>query len=195
MADPSAVPDELGEWFELYNRGAALIDLNGWIIKHNAGDWSKIVSQGPLLLAPSQHIVLGINADVATNGGAPIDYQYTSFRLGNTLDDIVLLNASAREIDRVVYGSNFPLVAGASMALISPELDNSVGANWALSAVTWPGSAGDRGSPGAVNPPLTGSRTHGYAVLQDRFAIVRFSSLPFYVPLLLQPDLRAGLTN
>jgi len=39
------------------------------------------------------------------------------------------------------------------MALITPDLDNSLGANWVASAASWPGSAGDRGSPGAANPP------------------------------------------
>ena len=197
MPDPSAVLDEQGEWFEIYNRGATTFDLNGWIIKHNAGDWDKILSPGPLLLTPGQYFVLGINADAATNGGAPVDYQYTGFRLANTLDDIILLNASAMEIDRVVYdsNSNFPLGAGASMALISPNLDNSVGANWVLSAVTWPGSVGDRGSPGAANPPLARSSQQGHTPPQDRFTTVRSSSRPFYVPLFLQPDLSAALAN
>jgi len=147
------VADSLGEWFELYNRSDATFDLNGWIIKHNAGDWDRISSAGALLLAPGQYLVLGINADPSTNGGAPIDYQYSGFRLANNQDDIILLNASAVEIDRVTYDSSFPLTEGASQALIAPDLDNSLGANWMASAAPWPGSAGDRGSPGAANPP------------------------------------------
>lgn len=195
MPDPAAVADEVGEWFEIYNRSTALVDLNGWILKHNAGDWCKIVSPGPIVLTPSQYFVLGINADAATNGGVPVDYQYAGFRLANTLDDIILLNASAAEIDRVVYSGAYPLAEGASMALLSPELDNNVGVNWVLSAAQWPGSAGDLGSPGAPNPPPTGSRMFGYAMLQDGLAFVRIPGLPLYVPVLLQTDLRAGLTR
>jgi len=32
MADPAAVPDERGEWFELYNPGGAPVSLRGWTI-------------------------------------------------------------------------------------------------------------------------------------------------------------------
>ncbi len=175
MANPLAVADSLGEWFEVYNRGATTLDLNGWILKHNSGDWTKIVSATPLLLAPGEYFVLGINADSATNGGAPVNYQYESFRLANTVDDIILLNAMAIEIDRVTYNSTFPLVEGASMALISPDLDNSLAANWLTSPGPWPGSAGDRGSPGAANP--VSARDAGPNRPPQRAQPRRFSSL------------------
>ena len=37
MADPNRVTDADGEWFELYNWGAAAIDVGGWIIASNDG--------------------------------------------------------------------------------------------------------------------------------------------------------------
>ena len=56
------------------------------------------------------------------------------------------------EIDRVAYdgGVTFPNPDGASMALLSPDLDNNLGQNWFVSADPWPGSAGDAGSPGSA---------------------------------------------
>lgn len=110
------------------------------------------MSATPLLLAPGGYFVLGINANPGSNGGALVNYQYEGLRLANTQDDIILLNAMATEIDRVTYNSTFPLVEGASMALLSSDLDNSLAANWFASPAPWPGSAGDRGSPGAANP-------------------------------------------
>jgi hypothetical protein len=99
-------------------------------------------------------MVLGRSADPATNGGVPVDYQYAGFILANTADEVVLLDATGAEIDRVAYdgGTTFPNPDGASMALLSTELDNSLGQNWYTSASAWLGSTGDAGSPGAAHP-------------------------------------------
>ncbi|MCK4295939.1 MAG: T9SS type A sorting domain-containing protein, partial [Candidatus Marinimicrobia bacterium] len=49
-------------------------------------------------------------------------------------------------------GPNFPDPTGASMALNSPNLDNSIGSNWVES--TTPYGAGDYGTPGSQNFPV-----------------------------------------
>ena len=89
------------------------------------------------------------------------DYRYGSFTLGNTDDEIILLDGAGTEIDRVAYdgGPTFPNPDGASMQLIQPDLDNALGANWRSSPDPWPGSAGDRGSPGAPNPVIPPTST------------------------------------
>ena len=83
-----------------------------------------------------------------------IAYRYTGFTLGNADDEIILLDASGTEIDRVAYdgGPAFPNPDGAAMQLIRPDLDNALGANWRAAPDPWPDSAGDRGSPGARQP-------------------------------------------
>ena len=88
-------------------------------------------------------------------------YQYGGFTLGNTDDEIILLDGAGTEIDRVAYdgGPTFPNPDGASMELIQPDLDNALGANWRSSPDPWPGSAGDRGSPGAANPVILPTST------------------------------------
>ena len=65
------------------------------------------------------------------------------------------------EIDRVAYdgGPAFPNPDGAAMQLIRPDLDNALGANWRTAPDPWPGSAGDRGSPGAANPVILPTAT------------------------------------
>jgi len=151
MQNPAAVSDSAGEWFELYNAGASDVDINGWTIKDNGSDNQVINNGGPLVITAGGYLVLGINADSATNGGAPVDYQYSNFFLANGDDEVILVDAAGVEVDRVEYdgGPAFPDPNGASMSLEDPALDNSVGANWCTS--TTPFGAGDRGTPGALN--------------------------------------------
>jgi hypothetical protein len=155
LQNPAAVSDTLGEWIEVYNNSGHIIDLNGWTLRDDGTDSHRIQHGGPLLLPPGGFLVLGRNADPATNGGVPVAYPYTGFLLANTADEVVLLDGAGTEIDRVAYdgGAAFPNPDGASMALLSPGLDNSLGHNWFVSASPWPGSAGDLGSPGSANPP------------------------------------------
>jgi predicted extracellular nuclease len=153
MQNPSRVNDNAGEWFELHNPTDADVDINGWTIKDNDLDSHVIDNGGPLLIAPGDYLVLGNNADSATNGGVQVDYEYPgNWYLANGADEVVLLDADLNEIDRVEYdgGPEFPDPNGASMALIAPDLDNNVGANWYEENVVQYG-VGDYGTPGWEN--------------------------------------------
>ncbi|UCE97911.1 MAG: lamin tail domain-containing protein [Dehalococcoidia bacterium] len=152
MQNPSAVYDSAGEWFELYNPNAQAIDIDGWTIQDNDVDSHIIDNGGPLVIPAGGYLVLGINGDSATNGGVSVDYQYPSdFFLGNSSDELVLLDDSLVEIDRVEYdnGATFPDPTGRSMALRDPSLDNSIGAHWYTSST--PYGDGDSGTPGVIN--------------------------------------------
>jgi len=162
MQNPRAVSDTAGEWFEIYNTTGHAIDLAGWTIKDAGTDHHTIQNGGSLWLPAGGYLVLGRNADPATNGGVQVAYRYTSFSLGNADDEIILLDAAGMEIDRVAYdgGPAFPNPDGASMQLIRPDLDNGVGSNWRTSPDPWqPDGEGDRGSPGAPNHT---ARIEGY---------------------------------
>jgi predicted extracellular nuclease len=151
MQNPDAVFDSDGEWFEVYNPTGSAVDINGWTIKDNDFDSHVIANGGPLLVPAGDYIVLGRNADFNTNGGVTVAYQYTGFFLGNSADEVILLDASLVEIDRVEYdgGATFPDPTGASMSLLDPSLDNNVGANWCESDT--PFGDGDHGTPGSAN--------------------------------------------
>ena len=168
MQNPAAVSDTTGEWFELYNAANQAVDLNGWTITDAGTDRHRIQTPNgkPLWLPTGGYLALGRNADSSSNGGVLIAYRYAGFTLGNTDDEIILLDGAGTEIDRVAYdgGLSFPDPDGASMQLIRPDLDNSNGANWRSSSDPWPGSAGDHGSPGTPNHT---ARIEGY-VYEDR---------------------------
>ena len=153
MQNPNAVYDSDGEWFEIYNNSDHDIDLNGWIIKDLDSDSHTISST--VIITPGEYIVLGRNADKATNGGVDVAYQYSNFNLANGADEIqILLPDGTTEIDRVQYdgGTNWPDPTGASMYFTGdPEGDNDIGSMWAVSDFPWEGSAGDFGTPNYAN--------------------------------------------
>jgi hypothetical protein len=153
MQNPQVVSDAAGEFIELHNTGAAAVDLNGWELRDAGTDRHTINNGGPLWLAPGGYLVLGRNADPSANGGVPVTYSYSGFTLGNAADEVILLDPAGREVDRVAYdgGPAFPNPSGASMQLIHPHADNNAGVNWRTAIALWPGSAGDSGTPGAVN--------------------------------------------
>ena len=156
MQNPRAVPDtDRGEWFELYNAGSRSVDMAGWKIKDDEHDSHVIDSaNGTTTIAAGSYLVLCANPDMKANGGVrcDYDYDYNSFKLSNSSDEVVLIDANDVERARVVYydSDTFPLESGVSMAFISPDLDNNEGANWCRSAAVVYGD-GDHGTPGAAN--------------------------------------------
>jgi predicted extracellular nuclease len=151
MQNPSAVSDSNGEWFELFNTTADDIDIDLWTVNDNGSNVFVINNGAPLIVPAGGFLLLGNNADESSNGGVSVDYEYADFFLANGDDEIVLLDGSLAEVDRVEWdgGPGFPDPTGASMALIDTALDNNVGANWCTAASSF--GAGDSGTPGQVN--------------------------------------------
>ncbi|MEE2876701.1 MAG: lamin tail domain-containing protein [Candidatus Neomarinimicrobiota bacterium] len=151
MKNPSAVSDASGEWFELYNGGETAVDLCGWTIKDDGTDEFTIKCDDSFVIAAGDYVIFAPNSDTASNGGFSVNYAYTygSFKLANGNDEIILLDVSGGEADRVEYDTSFPDPTGASMALIDPSADNSDGANWNVSTLVY--GAGDGGTPGQNN--------------------------------------------
>ncbi|MCB0805124.1 MAG: lamin tail domain-containing protein [Bacteroidales bacterium] len=153
MKNPSATADGDGEWFELYNPTPFPVDLLNWTIQDN--DYDTHVINSSVIVPPGGFAVLGINAVSATNGNYVCDYQYSDFYLANSGDEIVLLDPSNNEIDRIEYdgGTNWPDPNGSSMVFTGNAADdNNIYSNWSVSnsrEPTFIGSAGDAGSPGS----------------------------------------------
>jgi len=105
MYDPSIVSDTSGEWFEVFNSGAAL-DLQGYFI--DDGGASKIIT-APLAIGSGGYLVFGRNNDLSSNGGVPVDYT-VSFSLGNSGDTLSILDPDGVPINSVTYGpgTGFP---------------------------------------------------------------------------------------
>lgn len=144
MANPSAVSDAYGEWFELRNMTGSALDLSGLTLSDDGSNTHVIDNGGPLIIAPYAYLVFGRNGDLALNGGYTADYVYSGFTLDNTSDEIVV-SAGGVEIIRLEYTTGFA-VAGESQELfgdVSLPLTNS---DFVPSVSSY--GLGDYGTPG-----------------------------------------------
>ena len=123
MPNPAAVSDTAGEWFEVYNSSAEVsVDIDGWTIRDQGSNFHVVDSGGPLLVPPLTFLVLGRNADPATNGGVVVGYRYRSFTLGNTADEIELVDPAGTVVDVLVYASSL-VFNGSSASLSAAAFD------------------------------------------------------------------------
>ena len=151
MQNPAAIYDENGEWFEIYNTTTAEINLNGLVISNAAGDSHTIDFDA--IIGPETYAVLANNPDVNSNGGIPVDAEYTGVSLGNG-GDTIMLSYDGVVIDSVAYddGINFPEVDGVSMNLDPGSFDtiaNDDGSNWCMANSEL--ASGDKGTPKEAN--------------------------------------------
>jgi hypothetical protein len=108
LANPDAVADNQGEWLEIYNPNTYAIDMRGFVLREPAPqiDNHTINSGTPVIVPAGGYVVLGNSATKTTNGGVDVAYQYSSFVLGNTNDEIILI-ANGVELDRFDYPASF----------------------------------------------------------------------------------------
>jgi len=143
MANPSAVSDTVGEWFELFNPTGDSLILNNLVLSDNGSNSHQINASDNLLINSGQYFLLARNGDSAINGGIIADYIYAGFTLGNTSDAIIISSTSS-EITRLEYSSGF-IEAGKSTELF--QLPNDIG-NYQRTADSFIYGAGDIGTPG-----------------------------------------------
>lgn len=155
MADPNAVADASGEWFEVHNTGASAVNLQGWTI-NSANDSPQTIASAVSVPAGG-YVVLGRNATSGTNGGVTVNYAYSTLNLANTTDWLSLRDGMGASVDSVVWGTAMP--AGATRGTSNPGLDNTdaKGSNWHTSTIAF--GAGDKGTPGGRNEGKRGALT------------------------------------
>lgn len=160
MADPNAVSDTTGEWFEV--RANQAVDLNNLTLGNEGTTKATVASQSCVHLEPGEYAVFAKSADPAVNGGLPFVTSTFTFSLSNSGTRFVTVSAGATELDRWSYTT---ATAGASSQLkagLTAPTDNDVAANLCPTpaGTTYGGGAsladggvttGDRGTPGADN--------------------------------------------
>ncbi len=152
MQNPSALADNVGEYFEVYNTTASPIDLQGWTISDLGSDSHVIASS--LIVPAGGYATL---ATSATPGFTP-DYVYgTAWFLANADDEVVLTDDLGQKQDEILYdgGPLWPDPNGASMNFSAgaPQdaTANNDPANWCTATLTVGLSTTDKGSPDAAN--------------------------------------------
>ncbi|MEO7368405.1 MAG: DNA/RNA non-specific endonuclease [Gemmatimonadaceae bacterium] len=157
MADPAnAESASWGEWFEVRNTGASPVNLSGWTIVTGGTSQPDHVINTDVIVPAGGFAVLGRGGDEARNGGVTLDYNYF---VGNAttiwLDDadfLEIVDGAGARVDLVAWTSMpFGITRGLRDASL-PHADVN-GANWGYSTTVF--GAGDYGTPGADNAPLS----------------------------------------
>ncbi|MGB5330188.1 MAG: lamin tail domain-containing protein, partial [Gammaproteobacteria bacterium] len=139
MANPAALSDTRGEWFELYNPTTEAINLHEITIGDDGNDRHRIESD--LLILPGEYLTLARYLDPGFNP----DYVYDDFTLGNS-DDEIVFSDEVSELLRLEYGSDFD-AAGRSRELVGLPM---IEANYDLTLASLTYGLGDIGTPGAA---------------------------------------------
>lgn len=150
MANPEAVDDAAGEWFEVINATTRPLNVDGLVLE-STGDTPYAFALGTLeLIQPGARYVFGINDDLLTNGGVAVDQVYSGISFD--LDDVISLKRGTVVVDTVTLLGTFPATPGASASFGDQydEVadDNTMAAFW-CNATTALGT--DFGTPGAAN--------------------------------------------
>jgi len=158
LQNPNITSDDDGEFFEVYNKTASPIDMNGWLLEDHNSSITINNANGTTIVPANGYLVFATNADNTENGNInQVDYDLegSDIILANS-NGRIILTAGTTEIDRVEWvgdgSDNFPIPNGASMELSINTLEgtlNNDGNNWGL-AVTAFGD-GDLGTPGTIN--------------------------------------------
>jgi len=150
MINPAAVSDAAGEYVELYNSGSAPVDVQGWTLRDDDTNAYTIPGGAAVAIQPGGFLVIAAQSDPGLNGGFIPDLVWTNFNLANSGDEVVLVDGSSVEQDRLVYtGSPFTDSVGESVERVSPQLPTSDHLSWAAARSSF--GLGDRGTPGALN--------------------------------------------
>ncbi len=147
-------PDDVWEFVEIYNAGAATVDLSGVVV---SGSINFVFPAGASIEA-GEYLIIAYTASSYTGNGYQV-FEWTSGQLGNSGGSVTLAYPGDLIIDTVTYGVSSPWPSAPngtcpSLELIDPSLDNEEPANWQASYVS-------NGTPGAVNstPPTPVSNT------------------------------------
>jgi hypothetical protein len=151
MANPRAVSDTDGEWFEVFV--ARDVDLNGLQVGRVPGVVDLTLPEGECRRAVAgTHLLFARKADPLVNGGLPQVDVLIGFSLVNTggslfvgLDGVVL--------DGITWASSGDGVATSLNPDFQNPLDNDQASSWCPAATEYgQGTPPDKGTPGAVNP-------------------------------------------
>lgn len=119
------------EFIELYNSGAAPVDLSG--ASFDAG--VSFTFPGGTTLAPGAYLVVAQNPATAQSKFGVTALGPWTGNLASDGEKITLKNAAGGTLDEVNYGLGFPWptvgdAPGYSIELIHPSFDNDLGGNW-----------------------------------------------------------------
>ncbi|MFH1467103.1 MAG: MopE-related protein [Pseudomonadota bacterium] len=149
MADPDAVDDRYGEWFEIYNASGEIVDLMGLLVYDATSELFEVTAS--VVVEAEGVAVFARSADSGVNGGVTVDYAFSGMVLANNGDAIVLDNGT-EALDEVLWDDTWPGGTGVAMALDPASWDavsNDDASAWCFATQAY--GDGDLGTPGTAN--------------------------------------------
>ncbi|HEV7990215.1 MAG TPA: lamin tail domain-containing protein [Gemmatimonadaceae bacterium] len=101
MIDPTAVPDDRGEWIEIANVGTTAADLDGWRLT-SANDVGFVFGRS-LVVPPGGRVLIARDARARDDRGARPAIVYSGIILGNNYDWLALRDATGATRDSVSW--------------------------------------------------------------------------------------------
>ncbi|WDE12555.1 ExeM/NucH family extracellular endonuclease [Thalassomonas haliotis] len=171
MQNPSAVADSAGEWFEVLNKGAIAVNINGWTLRDDDNDSHQITED--VILPAGAYSVFANNSDSSTNGGVEAIYQFSGMYLSNGSDELVLEMSDGTIADNIAWdgGPQWPDPTGKSMTLTSASLDNNVGSNW-FEETSKSFGDGNFGTPGTGPDVSDGTDASTIGICADEASLI-----------------------
>jgi len=125
------VKTELVEFIELYNRGAAAVDISGW----RFSDGVDFTFPSGATVPPGGYAVVAENTNHFWVKFGFMPHGPYLGKLSNEGERIVLLNTAGQDMDEVTYKLGFPWptvgdAPGDSIELLNPSMDNGLGGSW-----------------------------------------------------------------
>lgn len=166
-----------GDWVEIYNPQAGVVDVSRWIFKDSEDLHTFVIpantvinANGCLVLCRDQAAFQECFPQIQNCAG------HFDFGLDGDHDIVRLFNAQGILVDSLSYfnASPWPVIpreGGATLALKSPDFDNAIPQNWGLT----PGY----GSPGCANTTVTQILTEDSSALPNAFMLEQNYPNPF----------------
>ncbi|MGD2034868.1 MAG: CotH kinase family protein, partial [Bacteroidales bacterium] len=136
------------DWIEIMNNGQTTVDLSGWLLSDTGPDNGYYFSS--YILAPNDYLIVCRELDAFRTYYPNVENSTGNlpFGLSSSGDMIRLYDNEGNLMDAVDYYVNYPWPenangTGATIELIRPSLDNTIGENWQ--------AIGTGGTPGQPN--------------------------------------------
>ncbi len=141
------------EWVEFYNISDVEVSLAGWTFTDNDAEHTPYTFGAEVVIPANGYLTLAIDHHEEAE---PFPFtpdvdatEVLDWNLGNTSEDLSILDASGNVVDQVIYqdSGDWPSAAdgtGATLELIDPMLDNSLASSWQASTIMG-------GTPGQAN--------------------------------------------
>jgi hypothetical protein len=164
------------DWIELYNNDQIDVDISGWIFKDSDDSHVFTIPQGTILEKDS-FIVLCIDTTLFKSLFPQVNNYLgnVSFGLSGSGELIRLYDSQMQLIDSLTYDDSTPWPSapdgnGSSLSLKNPDLENSLGENWAAST--------GHGTPGNINDIFVNVDNNNQ-VLPTEYALLQNYPNPF----------------